>query len=102
MNYRLEVTRISVSDVDWAKAFYQGLEWRLDADADQDGYRQEVTTRGPGRTTSPLAVYGSERNLEAALRRAGAAYGRHEADTGQKDENWPAWYAHYMAQDPQA
>ena len=32
MDYRLEVVVIPVSDVDRAKAFYQGLGWRLDAD----------------------------------------------------------------------
>lgn len=31
MDYRLEVVRIPVSDVDRAKDFYQGLGWRLDA-----------------------------------------------------------------------
>ncbi|HET6832815.1 MAG TPA: VOC family protein [Acidimicrobiales bacterium] len=32
MDYRLEVVRVPVSDVDRAKDFYQGLGWRLDAD----------------------------------------------------------------------
>src|SRR6185503_2596590 len=32
MDFRLEVVVIPVSDVDRAKAFYQGLGWRLDAD----------------------------------------------------------------------
>ncbi len=32
MDYRLEVVRIPVSDVDRAKQFYLGLGWRLDAD----------------------------------------------------------------------
>jgi len=58
---------------------------------------QEVTTRRPGRTTSPLAAYGSEQGLADALRRASEAHGRHEAQTGQTDENWPEWYAHFMA-----
>ena len=31
MDYKLEVV-VPVSDVDRAKAFYQGLGWRLDAD----------------------------------------------------------------------
>ena len=34
MDFRLEVVVIPVSDVDRAKAFYQGLGWRLDADPD--------------------------------------------------------------------
>jgi catechol 2,3-dioxygenase-like lactoylglutathione lyase family enzyme len=37
---RFEVTVIPVSDVDRAKAFYESLEWRLDADFPIDeGYR---------------------------------------------------------------
>src|ERR1700748_532449 len=32
MDFRLEVVVIPVSDVDRAKAFYEGLGWRLDAD----------------------------------------------------------------------
>src|SRR5689334_2678566 len=37
---KLEVVVLPVSDVDRAKAFYEGLGWRLDADlAVEDGYR---------------------------------------------------------------
>jgi catechol 2,3-dioxygenase-like lactoylglutathione lyase family enzyme len=37
---RLEVAALPVADVDRAKAFYQGLGWRLDADVTvHDGYR---------------------------------------------------------------
>jgi catechol 2,3-dioxygenase-like lactoylglutathione lyase family enzyme len=37
---KLEVVVVSVSDVDRAKGFYEGLGWRLDADlAVEDGYR---------------------------------------------------------------
>lgn len=180
VDYRLEVAKIPVSDVDNAKEFYQGLGWRLDADfslgdgvrvvqftppgsacsisfgtgippepelvvndidaaraelagrgigvsevfhreggnlvpgpepdhesyasyasfKDPDGNSwllQEVTTRLPGRTTSVLAAYGSVAALADALRRAEAAHGRHEAETGQPDPNWPDWYAQYMA-----
>ena len=180
MDYRLEVARIPVSDVDRAKDFYQGLGWRLDFDYRyEDGTRsvqltppgsacsvffstgiapgqdlvvddidaaraelsgrgaevsgvfhldgakrapgpapghksfgsyvsfddpdgndwlvQEVTTRLPGRTISVLAAYGSVAALADALRRAEAAHGRHEAETGQPDPNWPDWYAQYMA-----
>jgi len=31
-----------------------------------------------------------------ALRRAEAAHGEHEKRTGQRDANWPDWYANYM------
>jgi catechol 2,3-dioxygenase-like lactoylglutathione lyase family enzyme len=187
VDYRLEVVRLPVSDVDRAKDFYQGLGWRLDADFplgegiravqvtppgsacsvsfgtgitsatpgsaqgtelvvddidaaraelagrgaevgeafhrdgakvlpgpdperrsylsyasfnDPDGngwLLQEVTARGPGRTTSVLAAYGSVAALADALRRAEAAHGRHEAETGQPDPDWPAWYAQFLA-----
>ena len=195
MDFRLEVVVIPVSDVDRAKAFYQGLGWRLDADfatgpdfrvvqltppgsacavifgtgvtsaapgsteglqlvtgdieaaraelaghgvdvsevfhdaggvfhhagttgrvagpaperqtygswvsfADPDGnswFVQEVTTRLPGRATSALAVYDSVDGLADALRRAVAAHGRYEQETGKADPDWPAWYARYMA-----
>jgi predicted enzyme related to lactoylglutathione lyase len=65
--------------------------------SDPDGntwYVQEVTTRLPGRVTS--AAYDSVADLAGALRRAAAAHGKHEEETGQADENWPDWYAQYM------
>ncbi len=58
---------------------------------------QEVTSRLPGRTTSPLAIYGSEAGLADALRRASEAHGQHEAEIGKADDDWPDWYAHFMA-----
>lgn len=60
---------------------------------------QEVTTRLPGRTTSPLAAYGTVDSLADALRRAADAHGRHEQEIGHADEDWPAWYAQFMADD---
>jgi catechol 2,3-dioxygenase-like lactoylglutathione lyase family enzyme len=57
---------------------------------------QEVTTRLPGRVDPAKSTYTSVEDLEAALKRAAAAHGEHEARTGQADENWPAWYAAYM------
>jgi hypothetical protein len=32
----------------------------------------------------------------AGLRRAEAAHGEHEKRTGQRDADWPNWYAEYM------
>jgi catechol 2,3-dioxygenase-like lactoylglutathione lyase family enzyme len=194
MDMKLEVVVLPVSDVDRAKAFYQGLGWRLDADfgtgpdfrvvqmtppgsacavifgtgitsaapgstqglqlvvtdidaaraefaargaevsevfhdgggvfhhagtaervpgpapgrqsygswvsfSDPDGnswFVQEVTTRLPGRATSALAVYDSVTGLADALRRAEAAHGKYEEETGQPDPDWPDWYAKYM------
>jgi hypothetical protein len=41
-------------------------------------------------------VYTSTADLADALRRAEAAHGEHERRTGERDENWPDWYAAYM------
>ena len=49
---------------------------------------------GSGPTT-----FGSASDLEATLRRAEAAHGKHEQRTGQRDDNWPAWYAEYMVRE---
>ena len=59
---------------------------------------QEITTRLPGRIDTGVTSFGSASDLAGALRRAEAAHGEHEKRTGgQRDENWPAWYAAYMA-----
>jgi hypothetical protein len=42
------------------------------------------------------ASYDSVAELAAALRRAEAAHGRYEQETGRPDPDWPAWYAQYM------
>ena len=39
---------------------------------------------------------GSANDLASAFRRAEAAHGEHEKRTGQRDANWPDWYAAYM------
>lgn len=57
---------------------------------------QEITNRFPGRIDSGQTSYSSVGDLAAALRRAAAAHGEHEARTGEADENWPDWYAAYM------
>lgn len=59
---------------------------------------QEITTRLPGRIDSGVTSFGSASDLATALRRAEAAHGEHEKRTGgQRDANWPEWYAAYMA-----
>jgi catechol 2,3-dioxygenase-like lactoylglutathione lyase family enzyme len=66
---------------------------------DPDGNRwllQEITTRLPGRVDSTETTFASAGDLANAMRRAEAAHGQHEARTGQRDEDWPAWYAAYM------
>lgn len=57
---------------------------------------QEITTRLPGRVEGDLTSYRTATDLAAALRRAAAAHGAHEERTGERDDNWPAWYATYM------
>jgi catechol 2,3-dioxygenase-like lactoylglutathione lyase family enzyme len=57
---------------------------------------QEITTRLAGRVDASATSFGSASDLASALRRAEAAHGEHEKSTGQRDEDWPAWYAAYM------
>ena len=57
---------------------------------------QEITTRLPGRIARAATAFGSESDLARALRRVEAAHGEHEKRTGQRDANWPDWYAAYM------
>jgi catechol 2,3-dioxygenase-like lactoylglutathione lyase family enzyme len=64
-----------------------GNEWLL----------QEVTTRFPGRVDANATSFASISDLASAMRRASVAHGEHELRTGgQRDENWPVWYAEYM------
>ncbi|MGC4879073.1 VOC family protein [Micromonospora sp. DT43] len=57
---------------------------------------QEITTRLPGRVEGGVTSYGSASDLASALRRAAAAHGQHEERTGERDDNWPDWYATYL------
>jgi catechol 2,3-dioxygenase-like lactoylglutathione lyase family enzyme len=63
-----------------------GNEWLL----------QEVTARLPGRVDAGDTTFTSSTELARALRRAEAAHGEHEKRTGQRDADWPNWYAQYM------
>ena len=67
-------------------------------DPDGNGWLfQEVTTRLAGRIDSASTTFASANDLAAAFRRAEAAHGRYEARLGgQRDANWPEWYAAYM------
>lgn len=69
------------------------------SDPDGNGWLfQEITTRLPGRIDSTATTFASISDLASALRRAEAAHGEHERRSGgQRDENWPDWYAAYMA-----
>jgi catechol 2,3-dioxygenase-like lactoylglutathione lyase family enzyme len=67
------------------------------SDPDGNGWLlQEVTTRLPGRIDSAATTFASVYDLANAMRRAEAAHGEHEKRLGQRDENWPDWYAAYM------
>src|SRR5271170_3744003 len=67
------------------------------SDPDGNGWLfQEITTRLPGRIDRAETAFASTNDLASALRRAEAAHGEHEKRTGQRDANWPEWYAAYM------
>jgi catechol 2,3-dioxygenase-like lactoylglutathione lyase family enzyme len=69
-------------------------------DPDGNGWLvQEITTRLPGRLDPSTTAYSSADDLAAALRRASAAHGEHEARAGAEDPNWPDWYAQYMVRE---
>ncbi len=70
-------------------------------DPDGNGWLfQEVTTRLPGRIEPATTTFASANDLASAMRRASAAHGKHEERTGgQRDENWPDWYAEYMVRE---
>ncbi len=69
-------------------------------DPDGNGWIfQEITSRLPGRVAGNT-TYASMNDLVQALKRAAAAHGEHEARTGgERDENWPEWYAEYMVRE---
>lgn len=67
------------------------------SDPDGNGWLlQEVTTRLPGRVDRDGTAFDSATDLASALRRAEAAHGEHEKRTGQRDADWPTWYAAYI------
>jgi catechol 2,3-dioxygenase-like lactoylglutathione lyase family enzyme len=57
---------------------------------------QEVTRRLPGRIDPATTTFASANDLASAMRRAADAQGEHEKRNGQRDANWPDWYAAYM------
>jgi catechol 2,3-dioxygenase-like lactoylglutathione lyase family enzyme len=66
---------------------------------------QEVTMRLPGRVDAAGTAFTSTAELAGALRRAEAAHREHDKHAGRshlfhrsdQDEDWPAWYAAYVA-----
>ena len=66
-------------------------------DPDGNGWLfQEITTRLAGRIDSTVTTFASANDLASAFRRAEHAHGAYEAGLGDRDENWPDWYAAYM------
>ena len=70
-------------------------------DPDGNGWLfQEITLRLPGRGDAAATTFASVNDLANAMRRAEAAHGEHEKRSGgQRDENWPDWYAEYMVRE---
>lgn len=68
------------------------------SDPDGNGWLfQELTQRAAGRVNTEATTFTSSADFAAALRRAEAAHGEHEKRAGgQRDENWPEWYAEYL------
>jgi catechol 2,3-dioxygenase-like lactoylglutathione lyase family enzyme len=58
MNFALEVVVLPVANVDRAKAFYESLGWRLDADVPGDGGFRVVQLTPPGSPAS--VIFGSD------------------------------------------
>ncbi|MGA2391339.1 MAG: VOC family protein [Candidatus Sulfotelmatobacter sp.] len=58
---------------------------------------QEVTRRAPGRIDPAATTFASASDLASAIRHAAAAHGKQEKSNGQRDANWPDWYAAYIA-----
>ena len=88
--------RIRVSGPDPQRSSYRSFA--SFSDPDGNGWLlQELTRRAPGRVDTNATTFTSSADLAAALRRAEAAHGEHENRTGgQRDENWPDWYAEYL------
>ena len=68
------------------------------SDPDGNGWLfQEVTARLPGRIDpDDDDIRLGERSGERAPACGGRARRAREANGGQRDENWPDWYAEYM------
>ncbi|GLQ52626.1 glyoxalase [Dyella flava] len=88
--------RVRVSGPDPKRSSYRSFA--SFSDPDGNGWLlQELTHRAPGRVDSDAVTFTSSEDLAAALRRAEAAHGEHEKrNGGQRDENWPDWYAEYL------
>ena len=92
-----EQGRIRVSGPDPKRPSYGSYATFTDPDGNL-WLLQQVTARLPGRIDSGMTSFNSPADLAGALRRAAAAHGEHEKrGGGTYDDNWPDWYAAYMA-----
>ena len=89
--------RRRISGPDPARGSYRSFASFCDPDGNQWLF-QEITTRLAGRIDSGVTSFPSANDLANAFRRAEAAHGKYEARKlgGQRDANWPDWYAAYM------
>src|SRR5580765_8428052 len=88
---KLEVVVTPVSDVDRSKKFYAGLGWRLDADFPFDNGFRIVQFTPPGSGSS--IQFGM--NITSAA--PGSAHGLYLIVSDIGADDWPVWYAAYMA-----
>jgi catechol 2,3-dioxygenase-like lactoylglutathione lyase family enzyme len=88
--------RVRVTGLDPERSSYRSFA--SFSDPDGNGWLfQELTHRAPGRMDAAATTFASLEDLAAALRRAEAAHGAHEKrNGGQRDENWPDWYAEFL------
>jgi catechol 2,3-dioxygenase-like lactoylglutathione lyase family enzyme len=91
--------RVRVSGPDPEHRSYRSFASFSDPDGNS-WLLQEVTQRAPGRLNTDGTAFNSSADLSAALRRAAAAHGEHETrNGGQRDDNWPDWYADYLVRE---
>jgi hypothetical protein len=89
----LEKPRVTGRDPQ-GRSYYSFVSFE---DPDGNGWLlQEITTRLPSRIDSAATTFNSVGDLSNALRRAEAGHGEHEKRTGERDANWPDWYAKYI------
>lgn len=94
--HRTAIGGPSVKGVDPERRSYNSFATFSDPDGNS-WLLQEITSRLPGRVDASDTTYTSSTELEAALIRAATAHGEHEKrNGGQRDENWPTWYAEHM------
>ena len=88
----------AVSGLDPERRSYASFATFSDPDRNE-WLLQEVTVRLPGRLDADHTTFTSSTDLAGALRRAEVAHGQYEKRTGQRDADWPNWYAEYIVRE---